>query len=79
MVLASVDFFLAGDFSKSLPAIEEHAGDFRVQLVARAGRHDVGLQGQAEQHDVPDDIENLVTNELVLKPQRLLRQDVARP
>ena len=36
---------------------------------------DVRLKWDAQQQHVPDDIENLVTNELVFEPQRLLGND----
>ena len=37
---------------------------------------DVRLERHAEQHDVADDIEDLVAHELVLEAQRLLRDDL---
>ncbi len=52
------------------------AGQLRVNRVPRTSRDDVSFQRQAEQHDVADDIQNLVTHELVFEAQRLLRHDL---
>ena len=51
------------------------AGEFHVQPVARLGGVDMGLDPRREQAEVADDVENLVTHELVLVAERFARED----
>ena len=46
------------------------AGQFDVERVSGLGRDDAGLQPGRKQREIADDIEDLVTDELVLIPER---------
>ena len=59
-----------------LPLLADGCGEAGVERVARADGDDVGLEANACEDDVADDIEDLVADELVLEAQRLLADNL---
>ena len=68
--------FFLGPFLDFLHPGVKRLGELGVDGVARPRGDDVRLERQAEQHQVADDVEDLVADELVLEAQRLLRDDL---
>lgn len=58
-----------------LPLLVNGGGKFGVERMAGANGDDVGLDGDADQGDVSDDIEDFVANEFVLKSKGFLGDD----
>ena len=59
-----------------LPLLTDGRSEAGVERVSRADRDDVGLETDAREDDVAEDIEDLVTDELVLEAQGLLADDL---
>jgi len=56
--------------------LEKLFGQLRVDVMSRTCGNDVRLERQAEQHDIANDIEDLVADEFVLKAQAFFRKDL---
>lgn len=59
-----------------LPLLADGGGEAGVERVAWADGDDVGLEADAGEDDVADDIEDLVADEFILEAQRLLADDL---